>query len=278
MRRVEDDVRRFLVRFLANHLPKMAGGWWDGIVIPSLTELQQKTYIQQKKASRLEDLDVRALLRVTERNWIGEGRLADRVEASFDAFNHIKAVINAFNKENHRDSNPVSLDDQFTDLQTLIRMLQELKADEATIQAVERRKDEVRSEMSGPNPSSGPSSAAAVDTGIGGKPALRNAGGAPRLITPAEVTHGMNVGSLIQMAIESKRLITWGAMHEVMFGGPFQNNRINEMIRAAHNAAPGADALLVDKDGKYSPKAPVKRHFEWLRDKQYFMIPNVKSI
>jgi hypothetical protein len=83
--------------------------------------------------------------------------------------------------------------------------------------------------------------------------------------------------ALVRYALQERRLITWSAMHEVLWGGAFLNVRIAQMIDAATGVLPGADALLVDNEGRFSRNAPVDRHFRWLKEHGYNCIPSVKS-
>jgi len=84
----------------------------------------------------------------------------------------------------------------------------------------------------------------------------------------------MNLKKLIESAISNKKLITWGAMHEIMFGGPFVYR--TKMKNIAHQIMPGADALLVDKGARFSSSAPVKQHKQWLIKNGYKCLPGIK--
>lgn len=81
---------------------------------------------------------------------------------------------------------------------------------------------------------------------------------------------------VMNLALAGKKFITWAAMHRVMFGGDFRNARIPDMIQAATRHLSGADALLVDKQCRYSPSAPVEQHYQWLRKHGYAKVPRVK--
>ena len=64
----EVDVGFELKRWLANILPKFGWDWWQNFVINNLTK-EQLEQVNKDGKSKLEDLDVAALLRITEKSW-----------------------------------------------------------------------------------------------------------------------------------------------------------------------------------------------------------------
>ena len=57
-----------LVAFLATHLPTLGEGWWKTHVADRLSFQQQRT-VEERGLTRLEQLDLAALLRILDQNW-----------------------------------------------------------------------------------------------------------------------------------------------------------------------------------------------------------------
>lgn len=68
MIRYEVRVGIELKRWLANILPEFGGDWWQNFVIKKLS-VPQLEQVNKDGKSKLEDLDVAALLRITEKSW-----------------------------------------------------------------------------------------------------------------------------------------------------------------------------------------------------------------
>ena len=61
-----------LTGWLLKVLPQISDNWWDECVIDKLS-FNQKTIMQQKSITKLEEFDLAALLRITDRNWYAIG-------------------------------------------------------------------------------------------------------------------------------------------------------------------------------------------------------------
>ena len=97
------------------------------------------------------------------------------------------------------------------------------------------------------------------------------------LIMKNQISSDDTVESLINGAVRNKKLITWAAMHQVMYPGiRFQSTNVRPMIDAAFEERDGADALLVDADGRYSATAPSDRHLRWLAKNEFGLAPRVR--
>lgn len=63
-----DLLARHCLVVLGKHLPDLSPDWWTSHVVKQLT-FQQQQYLQQGQVSRLDQLDLAALLRLMDQNW-----------------------------------------------------------------------------------------------------------------------------------------------------------------------------------------------------------------
>ncbi|WP_157640403.1 hypothetical protein [Lamprocystis purpurea] len=63
-----------LAAFLAEVLPRLSDHWWQTHVLQELT-FQQRNHVDTAGYTRLDQLDLAALLRIADRNWSGSFRL-----------------------------------------------------------------------------------------------------------------------------------------------------------------------------------------------------------
>jgi hypothetical protein len=106
---------------------------------------------------------------------------------------------------------------------------------------------------------------------------LANLQGAPAQgpIQAGEVD-GMSIEDTINMALTSKRCVTWQAANKVVFDeGGFFPSRIPVIIEAFGSVLGGADALVVDSKGRHAAKV-AEKHGVWLADHGFTKAPGVK--
>ena len=64
-----NDTAESLRLFLSQALPEIEADWWNQFVTPSLS-FQQQRMVEEKKVSTLAGLDLAALLRILDKNYL----------------------------------------------------------------------------------------------------------------------------------------------------------------------------------------------------------------
>lgn len=134
-----------LVRFLEANLPKISSDWWRKNVINRLS-FQQQRVASEKHFSRLSDFDFAALLRILDQNWF---ELSSTVSLPRDARTWIKELQTVRNKWAHLGSTDLPASEVYRDADTLVRLLQVIKADQGTLEAAESAKMQALAKMTG---------------------------------------------------------------------------------------------------------------------------------
>ncbi|MFH1021036.1 MAG: helicase-related protein [Pseudomonadota bacterium] len=106
-------------RYLGNRLPTLDTEWWRRHVIDRLS-FQQQRIAQERGFTRLDDLDLAALLRVFDQNWF---ELSQDGSLPREARNWIKELQTIRNKWAHRSGESIPATDMFRDLDTASRLL-----------------------------------------------------------------------------------------------------------------------------------------------------------
>ncbi|MGR3220758.1 MAG: Swt1 family HEPN domain-containing protein [Candidatus Anammoxibacter sp.] len=126
--------------FLNKQLPKTSSNWWNGKVLPSLTE-RQRDHLYRRKDNKLEQLDLAALLRVITRNWKDISARA-RIPYEVDTyFRELGIIIR--NRWAHTNSEGVPLKDVRRDIDTIKRIMTAIKADEGIFKLIESIEDQL---------------------------------------------------------------------------------------------------------------------------------------
>lgn len=110
---------RELERFLSSALPALEPQWWQKLVLDRLS-FQQQRIAQEKRFSKLSDLDMAALLRVFDQNWF---ELSSKQSLPREARSWIKELQVVRNKWAHLPSNELPASESFRDADTLGRVL-----------------------------------------------------------------------------------------------------------------------------------------------------------
>ena len=108
-----------LCQTLHEMLPKLVDQWWDTCVTGKLS-FQQRQHVERRGISRLDQLDLAALLRILDQNWF---ELADAHNWPYDARNYVKEMQTVRNRWAHAQVAPPPADDLYRDLDTLQRFL-----------------------------------------------------------------------------------------------------------------------------------------------------------
>lgn len=132
---VLNRVTHEIVVALAESLPKLSHDWWDRYVIQQLTPNQQR--FLRNKAPKLNSLDLSAAIRVFTRNFMV---ISDVRGLSQDCKYFAFQVLDIRNRHAHRTTEAVRAEDNYRDLDTIVRFLQLLKADPLTVDVIQEVK------------------------------------------------------------------------------------------------------------------------------------------
>jgi len=93
--------------------------WWKTLVLPELS-YQQKQRVDRKNITRLQMLDLAALLRILDRNWY---QISQLKRLSSRERNFVKEMQTIRNRWAHSDMDGSDNDDVYRDLDTLQRFV-----------------------------------------------------------------------------------------------------------------------------------------------------------
>ncbi len=125
--------------FLEKALPKLSENWWSDYVIKMLTYNQQRI-VEQKQITNLNGFDLAALLRIFDRNW---SELAYRCSLLPSGRNYLKEVQDIRNRYSHADSDTISIEDLYRDLDTMERFIRLINPDNTTVQNLQEEKQKL---------------------------------------------------------------------------------------------------------------------------------------
>ena len=108
-----------LCEALEKLLPSLSDTWWETCVESKLS-FQQRQRVRQRSISRLDQLDLAALLRLVDQNWY---ELADLHNWPYDGRNFVKEMQTVRNRWAHAEVTTPPREDIYRDLDTLHRFL-----------------------------------------------------------------------------------------------------------------------------------------------------------
>lgn len=114
-----NQAARVLCRALESLLPGLDKNWWSNRVVGKLS-FQQRQQVERRGSSRLEQLDLAALLRIVDQNW---HELADAHNWAYDGRNFVKEMQTVRNRWAHAQVAKPPKEDIYRDLDTLHRFL-----------------------------------------------------------------------------------------------------------------------------------------------------------
>ncbi|MCK0101970.1 SNF2-related protein [Pseudohalocynthiibacter sp. F2068] len=126
-----------LAKFLQQELPKLSEYWWEKHVVERLS-FQQQRIIEEKRLSKLRELDLAALLRVLDQNWY---ELANSLQLPREARNWVKELQTVRNKWAHASVEEAHPSEMYRDADTLERLLSLIEAENGAIDAAKAVKD-----------------------------------------------------------------------------------------------------------------------------------------
>jgi ATP-dependent helicase HepA len=125
-----------LLTTLNNLLPKIKPEWWDSLVIDNLS-FQQQSYAKQKNYSKLEDLDLAALIRVFDQNWY---ELSQLIKLDFQARTWLKESQSIRNRWAHAPIGGIEDETYYRDIDTLGLLSATLNADKSYLDLIQKAK------------------------------------------------------------------------------------------------------------------------------------------
>lgn len=125
--------------FLQVTLPSLGGTWWEDCVLAKLT-FQQRRIADEKGVSSLSDLDLAGLLRVLDQNW---HEINTVQKLPYESRNWLKEARSVRNRWAHLPPGGLPQEDRYRDLDTLLRLVSALKANEVDIEQIRSARDEV---------------------------------------------------------------------------------------------------------------------------------------
>ena len=143
---VLEDLITPLGTFLMTSLQAISRNWWDDIVLNCLTEGQLRN-VQNRKITKISELDLAALIRVFDSNW---NLISQRQELLPEFRNILKEMRSVRNRWSHTGASSYPKEDIYRDLDTINRFAKEIGADTSLLNNIKELMAELLSEISGP--------------------------------------------------------------------------------------------------------------------------------
>lgn len=156
-----DVLSHRLVAVLAETLPRLSADWWREQVVNKLT-YQQQGYLQTAHITRLEQLDLAALLRILDQNW---HEIVVQPPLPVAVRNWVKEAQTLRNRWAHVPIQGIPKEDEYRDLDTIERLAQALGAPDSDLEPLRGMKSAVMADLAGYSLTS-PQTAATEPTGI----------------------------------------------------------------------------------------------------------------
>ena len=134
---------REVAAFLSAHLPALGPEWWTTHVEGQLSYTQRQR-VRERGLTKLEQLDLAALLRIVDRNWF---ELAQTTNLPREGRDWARELQNVRNRWAHASTEQEAVEDTYRDADTLARCLRMLGAGTDSIAAVETVKSAALREM-----------------------------------------------------------------------------------------------------------------------------------
>ncbi len=135
-----------LAAFLAEVLPRLSDHWWQTHVLEELT-FQQRNHVETAGYTRLDQLDLAALLRIADRNW---SEIAHAASLQPTARNWLKEAQTIRNRWAHAPVSGIPDDERYRDLDTIERLMQAIGADQPTLADIHAERTALLAQLAGP--------------------------------------------------------------------------------------------------------------------------------
>lgn len=133
-----------LLSTLSNLLPKIKDEWWNSLVIDNLS-FQQQSYAKQKNYTKLEDLDLAALIRVFDQNWY---ELSQNIKLDFQARTWLKESQSIRNRWAHAPIGGLEDETYYRDIDTIALLSAALNADSGYLDLIQKTKQSLIKKLS----------------------------------------------------------------------------------------------------------------------------------
>lgn len=158
-----NEITKETCKLLVEHLPVIGGDdWWDDLVKEKLS-YQQLKRIESGQVSKLEELDLAALMRVFDKNW---SEIKDKEEYPYEGLNLVKEVQHIRNRFAHQVTAECPLDDVYRDLDTLKRYLVMIGSKTDLITKIDEHRYRIMEQMAGKSDGSNKPSSTELQTKI----------------------------------------------------------------------------------------------------------------
>jgi len=134
-----DNTTQILASWLIKVLPEMSQNWWQNNVVEKLSYIQGDR-VKNKGIRSLAELDLAALLRVFDQNWI---ELSQNHKLLYEDRTYLKEMFNIRNRWAHKPVDGYEIDDIYRDLDTIQRFLPLIKSDDNLIIQIKESKKEI---------------------------------------------------------------------------------------------------------------------------------------
>ena len=131
-----DQTSSCLCNELESLLPAVSDSWWNECVKGKLS-FQQRQHVDRRNVTRLDQLDLAALLRIVDGNWY---ELANHCNWPYEARNFVKEMQTVRNRWAHAQVAPPPQEDVYRDLDTLQRFLSFLSPRNQLIKVLQDQK------------------------------------------------------------------------------------------------------------------------------------------
>ncbi len=191
-----------LASALARHLPTLGAEWWQKKVVDRLS-FQQQRAVEERGLTKLEQLDLAALLRILDQNWY---ELSSALAWPREGRSWVRELQSVRNRWAHLSASPVPAEDIYRDADTLARVLDMLGASPESVAVVETAKREALTDLATPSDSAPKSTG---DPNPSGDPthtaeqAVKPDGPEITATTPKAATARFKVGDLVGLQSDS---------------------------------------------------------------------------
>ena len=134
-----------LAAFLAEVLPSLSDRWWQTHVLDELS-FQQRNLADTAGHTRLNQLDLAALLRIADRNW---SEIAQVASLPYAARNWLKEAQTIRNRWAHAPVAGIPNDERYRDLDTIERLMQAFGADQSTLADIRAERTALLAQLAG---------------------------------------------------------------------------------------------------------------------------------
>jgi len=137
-----DKTCNLLAEWLNNSLTPFSNKWWKINVVDKLS-YAQRTRVIDTKIESLDELDLRALLRVFDQNWY---ELSNSYKFTYEQRNYLKEMVSIRNRWAHKPVGGYDKDDIYRDFDTIQRFLALINTDKSLIEEIKEIRNNILSQ------------------------------------------------------------------------------------------------------------------------------------